>query len=80
MEIVNNKSKIYKMIFLLNFNFNGIQVNDNSLHAETFLNENIVFQIAIKVEQHSCRHGTKRANLEKNQNQRCIPCKYFVFL
>ncbi|XP_063932951.1 receptor-type tyrosine-protein phosphatase kappa isoform X1 [Zophobas morio] len=34
------------------------------------------FQIAIKVETHSCRHGTKRANLEKNQNQRCIPYDY----
>jgi hypothetical protein len=34
------------------------------------------FQIAIKVETHSCRHGTRRANLEKNQNQRCIPYDY----
>ncbi|KAK5648341.1 hypothetical protein RI129_003233 [Pyrocoelia pectoralis] len=34
------------------------------------------FQIAIKVEQHSCRHGTRRSNLEKNQNQRCIPYDY----
>ncbi|XP_017775196.1 PREDICTED: receptor-type tyrosine-protein phosphatase kappa isoform X1 [Nicrophorus vespilloides] len=34
------------------------------------------FQIAVKVEQHSCRHGTKKANLEKNQNQRCIPYDY----
>lgn len=33
------------------------------------------FQIAVKVETHSCRHGTKKANLEKNQNQKCIPCK-----
>lgn len=34
------------------------------------------FQIAIKVEQHSCRHGTRRSNSEKNQNQRCIPYDY----
>lgn len=34
------------------------------------------FQIAVKVEQHSCRHGTRKSNSEKNQNQRCIPCKY----
>lgn len=34
------------------------------------------FQIAVKVEQHSCRHGTKKANLEKNQNQKCIPYDY----
>ncbi|XP_044265223.1 receptor-type tyrosine-protein phosphatase kappa [Tribolium madens] len=35
------------------------------------------FQIAIKVETHSCRHGTRRANLEKNQNQKCIPSDNF---
>nr|XP_023020805.1 receptor-type tyrosine-protein phosphatase U-like [Leptinotarsa decemlineata] len=29
--------------------------------------------IAIKVETHSCRHGVKKSNIEKNQNQRCIP-------
>ncbi|CAH0551471.1 unnamed protein product [Brassicogethes aeneus] len=34
------------------------------------------FEIAIKVEAHSCRHGTRKANLEKNQNQRCIPYDY----
>ncbi|XP_057669092.1 receptor-type tyrosine-protein phosphatase kappa isoform X1 [Diorhabda carinulata] len=34
------------------------------------------FEIAIKVETHSCRHGTKKSNLEKNQNQRCIPYDY----
>lgn len=34
------------------------------------------FQIAVKVEQHSCRHGTKKTNLEKNQNQKCIPYDY----
>lgn len=34
------------------------------------------FEIAIKVETHSCRHGTKKTNLEKNQNQKCIPYDY----
>ncbi|XP_044746070.1 receptor-type tyrosine-protein phosphatase kappa isoform X2 [Coccinella septempunctata] len=34
------------------------------------------FQFATKVESHSCRHGTKKANLEKNQNQKCIPYDY----
>ncbi|XP_018329323.1 receptor-type tyrosine-protein phosphatase alpha-like [Agrilus planipennis] len=34
------------------------------------------FQVAIKVEQHSCRHASKKANLKKNQNQRCIPYDY----
>ncbi|CAH1965424.1 unnamed protein product [Acanthoscelides obtectus] len=32
--------------------------------------------IAIKAEAHSCRHATKKANLEKNQNQKCIPYDY----
>ena len=27
--------------------------------------------------QHSLRHGSKKANIEKNQNPRIIPCKYF---
>lgn len=35
-----------------------------------------MLQTAVKVETHSCRHATKKANLEKNQNQKCIPCKY----
>lgn len=34
------------------------------------------FQIAVKVESHSSRHAIKKANLEKNQNQRCIPYDY----
>ncbi|KAK9891184.1 hypothetical protein WA026_013500 [Henosepilachna vigintioctopunctata] len=34
------------------------------------------FQFATKVDSHSCRHGTKKANLEKNQNQKCIPYDY----
>ncbi|KAG5874202.1 hypothetical protein JTB14_036911 [Gonioctena quinquepunctata] len=34
------------------------------------------FEIAIKVETHSCRHGVKKSNTEKNQNQRCIPYDY----
>ena len=25
--------------------------------------------------QHSLRHGSKKANMEKNQNPRIIPCK-----
>jgi hypothetical protein len=37
-------------------------------------------QTACKVETHSCRHATKAANKEKNQNQKCIPCKYFVLM
>ncbi|KAK6643587.1 hypothetical protein RUM43_005097 [Polyplax serrata] len=31
---------------------------------------------AVKVETHSCRHATKPANKEKNQNPKCIPCKF----
>ncbi|KAI5752014.1 hypothetical protein M8J77_012937 [Diaphorina citri] len=34
------------------------------------------FQTACKVETHSCRHATKNANKEKNQNQKCIPYDY----
>ncbi|ERL95711.1 hypothetical protein D910_00146 [Dendroctonus ponderosae] len=34
------------------------------------------FEIAEKTEPHSCRHGTKKSNLEKNQNQKCIPYDY----
>ncbi|KAK1120354.1 hypothetical protein K0M31_012337 [Melipona bicolor] len=36
----------------------------------------VEFQTATKVETHSCRHATKPANKEKNQNQRCIPYDY----
>ena len=28
--------------------------------------------------QHSLRHGSKKANIEKNQNPRIIPCKDFL--
>ena len=38
-----------------------------------------LLQTACKVETHSCRHATKAANKEKNQNQKCIPCKYSFF-
>ncbi|XP_066906293.1 receptor-type tyrosine-protein phosphatase kappa [Halyomorpha halys] len=34
------------------------------------------FQTAIKVETHSCRHASKAANKEKNQNMKCIPYDY----
>ncbi|XP_026763352.1 receptor-type tyrosine-protein phosphatase kappa isoform X1 [Galleria mellonella] len=34
------------------------------------------FQTAVKVEVHSCRHGTKKTNLHKNQNQKVIPYDY----
>jgi Ca2+/Na+ antiporter len=40
----------------------------------------LLLQTACKVETHSCRHATKAANKEKNQNQKCIPCKYFYLL
>lgn len=36
----------------------------------------VEFQTACKVESHSCRHATKPANREKNQNQKCIPYDY----
>lgn len=36
----------------------------------------VEFQTACKVETHSCRHATKAANKEKNQNQKCIPYDY----
>ncbi|XP_029677428.1 receptor-type tyrosine-protein phosphatase kappa isoform X2 [Formica exsecta] len=36
----------------------------------------VEFQTATKVETHSCRHATKPANKEKNQNQKCIPYDY----
>ena len=28
--------------------------------------------------QHSLRHGSKKANMEKNQNPRIIPCKFLT--
>lgn len=28
------------------------------------------------METNSCRHATKKTNLEKNQNQKCIPYDY----
>lgn len=34
------------------------------------------FQTAVKVETNSCRHAIKKINLEKNQNQKCIPYDY----
>ncbi|RVE47731.1 hypothetical protein evm_007620 [Chilo suppressalis] len=34
------------------------------------------FQTAVKVENHSCRHATKKTNLHKNQNQKVIPYDY----
>ncbi|XP_059059071.1 receptor-type tyrosine-protein phosphatase kappa isoform X2 [Achroia grisella] len=34
------------------------------------------FQTAVKVEVHSCRHGTRKTNLLKNQNQKVIPYDY----
>ncbi|KAF4528678.1 hypothetical protein B566_EDAN016571 [Ephemera danica] len=36
----------------------------------------VEFQTACKVETHSCRHATKSANKEKNQNQKCVPYDY----
>ncbi|XP_026473499.1 receptor-type tyrosine-protein phosphatase kappa isoform X1 [Ctenocephalides felis] len=36
----------------------------------------VEFQTAVKVETHSCRHATKKTNLDKNQNQKCIPYDY----
>lgn len=35
---------------------------------------NLLFQTA--VETNSCRHATKKINLDKNQNQKCIPYDY----
>lgn len=34
------------------------------------------FQTAVKVETNSCKHANRRNNLEKNQNQKCIPYDY----
>ena len=28
---------------------------------------------------HSLRHGSKKANMEKNQNPRIIPCKFLFY-
>lgn len=36
----------------------------------------LVFQTAIKVETNTCRHATRKNNMEKNQNQKCIPYDY----
>ncbi|XP_037044078.1 receptor-type tyrosine-protein phosphatase kappa isoform X2 [Bradysia coprophila] len=34
------------------------------------------FQTAVKVETNSCKHGCRKNNEEKNQNQKCIPYDY----
>ncbi|XP_055690657.1 receptor-type tyrosine-protein phosphatase kappa [Lutzomyia longipalpis] len=34
------------------------------------------FQTAIKVENNSIRHATRKNNVEKNQNQKCVPYDY----
>ncbi|CAH1394095.1 unnamed protein product [Nezara viridula] len=38
--------------------------------------ESLRMKTAIKVETHSCRHASKTANKEKNQNMKCIPYDY----
>lgn len=46
---------------------------DNPLTSTSFT---LKSQTAVKVETSTCRHATRKNNLEKNQNQKCIPYDY----
>lgn len=63
----------------------SLQIRISSKHVQCcsflFTKARVYFlQIAIKAQQYSCSNATRKVNSEKNQNQKCIPCKYPCFL
>lgn len=56
--------------FLLEFTFSLL------LFSNMFCHDGLLMALQTAVETNSCRHATKKNNLEKNQNQKTIPYDY----
>ena len=67
----------FTSMVILKMNFDIMQ----SIYAKftSMLNFQMEFNNAVKENnQHSLRHGSKKANMEKNQNPRIIPCETLI--